>query len=105
MKKFIYLIICIALMGVTCHSCVDDFSNVNKDPNKLYSGDLPAEMVFPGVVYKTLNCMAQLNLKYFSWQASYVRISKDVKDQDDPNDDFYNIYKNVLKDLKLLEDR
>lgn len=104
MKKFIYLIICIALMGVTCHSCVDDFSNVNKDPNKLYSGDLPAEMVFPGVVYKTLNCMAQLNLKYFSWQASYVRISKDVKDQDDPNDDFYNIYKNVLKDLKLLED-
>lgn len=104
MKKYIYQILCIVLAGTVCCSCVDDFNDVNRDPNKLYTEDLPPEMVFPGIVYKTLNCMAQLNLKYFSWQASYVRISKDVKDQDDPNDDFYNIYKNVLKDLKLLED-
>lgn len=104
MKKYIYIFISIVLLGMTNHSCVDDFSNVNRDPNKLYNDNLPPEMLFPGIVYKTLNCMAQLNYKYYCWQSNYIRMNKLVKDQDDPNDDFYNIYKNVLKDLKLLED-
>lgn len=104
MKKYIYLLVCLTLLGTVSNSCTDSFMETNRDPNKLYSGDLPAEMVFPGVVYKTLNCMAALNYRYFAWQSRYITSVFNVRDQDDTGDNFYNFYKNALKDLKLLED-
>ncbi|WP_195655611.1 SusD/RagB family nutrient-binding outer membrane lipoprotein [Bacteroides sp. 1001136B_160425_E2] len=101
--KITYCIL-IVLMGLGFTSCLDDFTSVNQDPDKIYSDNMTPEAIFPGTVYKTLNAMARLNHDYFCWQSYYCRMSKSFSENDDPGDRLFTFYTQILKDLKMLED-
>lgn len=99
--KIVILLIILAWANT---SCLDDFTNINKNPDKIYADDMSPKAILPGTVYKTLNAMARLNYETFCWEARYIRIDRDFKDTDDPGDRLYSFYTQILKDLKMLED-
>jgi hypothetical protein len=101
MKKTITKVL-ISLLLAAPFACTDDFDDVNSNPNKIYNA-IP-QYVFPGIVYKTLNYNAELNYRFFSWQARYVKHYPMVNDREDMSGAFTNFYVRVLKDLKKLED-
>jgi hypothetical protein len=102
MKKTVSYILTTLFLVNLGSACTDDFDEVNKNPNKIY--EVTPQHVFPGVVYKTLTHSAELNYRYFSWQARYVLINAAPNDADDTSGAFTNFYVKVLKDLKKLED-
>jgi hypothetical protein len=87
---------------ISIFSCTDDFDDVNKNPNKIYN--VTPQHVFPGIVYKTMHYSADLNYRFFSWHARYVKHYPMMNDREDMNGAFTNFYVRVLKDLKKLED-
>ena len=46
-------------------SCLDDFADINKDPDKIYADDMSPKAILPGTVFKTLNAMARMNYEIF----------------------------------------
>ena len=85
--KIVILLIILAWANT---SCLDDFTNINKNPDKIYADDMSPKAILPGTVYKTLNAMARLNYETFCWEARYIRIDRDFKDTDDPGDRLYS---------------
>lgn len=102
MKAKYYILI--GILGFGCTSCLDNFTSVNQDPDKIYVTNMTPNAIFPGTVYKTLNAMARLNRDYFCWQSYYCRMSKSFSETDDPGDRLFTFYTQILKDLKMLED-
>ena len=100
MKKIIYLVILLSIIGFS-NSCTDDFAKVNSDPNKL--SKVSIQDVFPGTVYKTLNCTAALNYNFAAWYSRYVVVAFFPSELVDMRGYVSDYYVGVLKDIKTLE--
>ncbi|MDR1459163.1 MAG: SusD/RagB family nutrient-binding outer membrane lipoprotein, partial [Bacteroidales bacterium] len=101
MKKIFYILLSICTFCIGS-SCVDDFNEVNKDPNKIYM--VTPQHVFPGVVHNTLNYTAELNHKFFAWQARYVHLWPSPKDTEDMSGIYRDIYMKIVNNLEKLAD-
>jgi hypothetical protein len=78
--------------------CTDNFENINKDPNKLYQVEF--NYVFPGVVYRSMNNLGELNYSYLMTYSRYVVVQAFCGVRQDEGDGFYNrFYVQILKDL------
>lgn len=102
MKNLLYIVFSIVFFGWGTFACTNDFDETNKNPNKIYS--VTPQHVFPGIVHKTANYMAELNYKFFCWQSRYVDLWPSPKDNEDMSGIYRNIYVRILKDLEKLAD-
>lgn len=106
MKKILSFIFSLSLIA-SLSSCTDDFEKTNQDPNKIYQVNI--DYVFRGTVYKTLNCLAQLNYNEYLPYSRYVVILGNVNaltpgvSEPTVNTATTNFYVNILKDLDNLE--
>lgn len=82
-------------------ACTDDFDDTNKNPNKIY--DAKMESVFPGVVYKSMYTLNEMNFRWFATLAQYNVHWAEQKDTEDFNY-FEGLYVKALTDLGKLED-
>lgn len=95
MKKLIYIII--SLFAIT--GCTDNFEEINKNPNKLYQVEF--NYVFPGVVYRSMNNLGELNYSYLMTYSRYVVLQAFCGARQDEGDGYYNrFYVGILKDLE-----
>ncbi|MDR3217680.1 MAG: SusD/RagB family nutrient-binding outer membrane lipoprotein [Dysgonamonadaceae bacterium] len=99
MKKIVYIILFICGFGIV-NSCVDDFDEINMNPNKIYQ--VSPQHVFPGVIHNTLNYTAELNHKFYSWHARYVCLWPSPKDTEDMSGIYRDIYMRIVKELEKL---
>ena len=96
MKRYIILF-CTILIFLS--GCTDNFENINKDPNKLYQVEF--NYVFPGVVYRSMNNLGELNYSYLMTYSRYVVVQAFCGVRQDEGDGFYNrFYVQILKDLE-----
>lgn len=85
-------------------SCIDDFEEINSDPNKMYEVNL--QSLFPGTVYRTMNTISELNLNRMMSYSRYVTIGYAQKVWDEKGDSYYRqFYVDILRDLNDLERR
>jgi hypothetical protein len=97
----IYGIILSALLFLGS-GCTDGFEEINKDPNKLY--DVDFNYVFPGVVYRSMNNLAELNFNYLLTYSRYAVIQAFCGPRQDEGDGFYNrFYVQILRDLEKTD--
>lgn len=101
MKK-LYKWVLSAILVTSLSACTDDFDDTNKNPNKIY--DVNMESVFPGVVYKSMYTLNEMNFRWFATLAHYNVHWNEQKDTEDFNY-FEGIYVKALTDLNKLEDR
>ena len=103
MKKIMYLLAGLLLFtGIT--SCEDRFEEANTNPNKIYNVRL--QDVFPGTIYKSLDCMAELNYNYFMWFSRYSFLTfRGPSDKDNTSGAFTKMYVDILKKLKIGIDK
>lgn len=88
-------------MAVSVSACTDDFDDTNKNPNKIY--DAKMESVFPGVVYKSMYTLNEINFRWLATLAQYNIHWAEQKDTEDFNY-FEGLYVKALTDLGKLED-
>lgn len=100
MKNIYNWIMGVALVA-SLGACTDDFDETNKNPNKIYDAKL--ESVFPGVVYKSMFTLNEMNFRWLSTLAQYNVHWSEQKDTEDMNF-FEGFYVKALTDLKKLED-
>jgi len=82
--------------------CTDNFEDINKNPNKLYSVDF--KYVFPGTVYRSMDNLSQLNFDYLMTYSRYAVIQAFCGPREDEGDGYYqNFYVNILSDLERAE--
>lgn len=103
MKKIMYLLAGLLFFtGVT--SCEDRFEEANTNPNKIYNVRL--QDVFPGTIYKSLDCMAELNYNYFMWFSRYSFLTfRGPSDKDNTSGAFTKMYVDILKNLQIGIDK
>ncbi|GHT62794.1 hypothetical protein FACS189451_08020 [Bacteroidia bacterium] len=101
MKKIVYILLSVCTFVLT-NSCVDDFDEVNKNPNVLY--EVTPQHVFPGIVHNTLNYTAELNHKFYAWHARYVVLWPSPKDTEDMSGIYRDIYMRIINSLENLAD-
>lgn len=82
-------------------ACTDDFNDTNKNPNNIYDAKL--EQVFPGVVYKSMYTVNEMNFRWFTTLAQYNVHWAEQKDTEEFKY-FEGFYVKSLTDLKKLED-
>lgn len=87
-------------MAASVSACTDDFDDTNKNPNNIY--DARMESVFPGVVYKSMNTLNELNFRWFATLAQYNVHWAEQKDTEEFNY-FEGFYVKALTDLNKLE--
>ena len=103
MKKIMYLLAGLLLFtGIT--SCEDRFEEANTNHNKIYTVRL--QDVFPGTIYKSIDCMAEMNYNYFMWFSRYSFLTfRGPSDKDNTSGSFNKMYIDVLKNLQIGIDR
>ena len=99
MKKIMYLLAGLLLFtGIT--SCEDRFEEANTNHNKIYTVRL--QDVFPGTIYKSIDCMAEMNYNYFMWFSRYSFLTfRGPSDKDNTSGSFNKMYIDVLKNLQI----
>jgi hypothetical protein len=98
-RKTIYTILSVFIFLASMSRCTDQFEDINKDPNKLYLVEF--NYVFPGVVYRSMNNLGELNFNYLMTYSRYVVLQAFCGPRQDEGDGFYNrFYVQVLKDLE-----
>lgn len=90
-----------AALAASLGACTDDFDETNKNPNKIY--DAKMESVFPGVVYKSMYTLNEMNFRWFATLAQYNVHWNEQKDTEEFNY-FEGFYVKALTDLGKLED-
>ncbi|MDR1682752.1 MAG: SusD/RagB family nutrient-binding outer membrane lipoprotein [Candidatus Symbiothrix sp.] len=101
LNNFSQIIYCIffAACSLLPVGCTDNFENTNKNPNKLYHVEF--NYVFPGVVYRSMNNLGELNYSYLMTYSRYVVVQAFCGARQDEDDGFYNrFYVQILKDLE-----
>lgn len=84
--------------------CIDDFEEINSDPNKMY--EVTLQSIFPGTVYRTMNVISELNLNRMLSYSRYVTIGYAQKEWGETGDGLYRqFYVDILRDLNDLERR
>jgi hypothetical protein len=87
------------LITLLFFNCTDRFEEINKDPNKLYQVEF--NYVFPGVVYRSMNNLGELNYSYLMTYSRYVVVQAFCGARMDESDGFYKrFYVQILKDLE-----
>lgn len=91
------------LFGATAFTgCIDDFEEINSDPNKMY--EVTLQSIFPGTVYRTMNVISELNLNRMMSYSRYVTIGYAQKEWGETGDGLYRqFYVDILRDLSDLE--
>jgi hypothetical protein len=80
-------------------NCTDRFEEINKDPNKLYQVEF--NYVFPGVVYRSMNNLGELNYSYLMTYSRYTVVQAFCGARMEEGDGYYNrFYVQILKDLE-----
>jgi hypothetical protein len=101
-KKTIYTILSSLILLGAVNGCTDDFEEINKDPNKLYSVDF--NYIFPGTVYRTMNNLSELNFNYLLTYSRYAVIQAFCGPRQDEGDGFYNrFYVQILRDIEKID--
>lgn len=89
-------------LTVSFTSCTDDFDDTNRNPNQLDETQASSDLVFPGVVYRTMNVLQEINFRYVASLAQYNVHWFEQKDTEDYSK-MLDMYKNGLNDLAKLE--
>lgn len=89
-----------AALILSLTACTDDFDETNVDPNKM--PDAKLELMFPGVVYNSMNTIQEINFRYVASLAQYNVHWFEQKDTEDYNK-MLDMYKNSLNNLAVLE--
>lgn len=83
-------------------SCVDDFEEVNTNPNKIYNVELGD--VFAGTVYRSMNLWAELNYTEYLNSSRYAVVYYNTNPHQNTDDRLMRtMYVNILNDLVKLE--
>lgn len=100
--KFKNKMLSFLLLATAATSCVDDFEEINSDPNKLY--EITLQSIFPGTVYRTMDKISELNLNRMLSYSRHVTIGYAQGIWNDTRDGNYRtFYVDILRDLNDLD--
>lgn len=90
------------LLIISAVSCIDNFEEINSDPNKIY--EVTLQSIFPGTVYRTMTVICEMNYNRFMSYSRYVTVTPFQVPWNEKGDGYYRkFYVEILRDLNALE--